>query len=193
MIGFGGTVDEVGPDQGGETATPPPMSGIPPKRSRRSPTTRRSSAGAGGMSTRCASGRRARPTRCASMPSTGRPCGRAVGAGAGRSDFPGAVPERGQRRPAQELRLRQEYFFASASLQDLVYRHMHQHGDLRTLAEHAAIQLNDTHPAIAVPELMRLLVDVHDISLGRGLEDHRRDVFLYQPHAAAGGAGDAGR
>ena len=64
--------------------------------------------------------------------------------------------------PAGEiLRLRQEFFFASASLQDLVRRHQLQHGELSSLAEHAAIQLNDTHPAIAVPELMRLLVDLH--------------------------------
>ncbi len=61
----------------------------------------------------------------------------------------------------QELRLRQEYFFASASLQDLVRRHLKQHGDIETLAEKAAIQLNDTHPAIAIAELMRLLVDAH--------------------------------
>lgn len=63
----------------------------------------------------------------------------------------------------QELRLRQEYFFTSASLQDLVRRHRQQHGDLDTLPDKAAIQLNDTHPAIAVAELMRLLVDVHGI------------------------------
>jgi starch phosphorylase len=61
----------------------------------------------------------------------------------------------------QELRLRQEYFFVSASLQDLVRRHLAQHGDLGNLAEKAAIQLNDTHPAIAVAELMRILVDEH--------------------------------
>ncbi len=63
----------------------------------------------------------------------------------------------------QELRLRQEYFFASASLQDLIHRHLKQHGDITKLAEHVAIQLNDTHPAIAVPELMRLLVDVYGV------------------------------
>ncbi len=51
----------------------------------------------------------------------------------------------------QELRLRQEYFFSSASLQDLLRRHMRQHDDIRTLPDKAAIQLNDTHPAIAVP------------------------------------------
>jgi starch phosphorylase len=64
----------------------------------------------------------------------------------------------------QELRLRQEYFFTSASMQDLVLRHMRQHGDdIRTLADMAAIQLNDTHPAIAVAELMRILVDLHRV------------------------------
>ncbi|MGE0419586.1 MAG: glycogen/starch/alpha-glucan phosphorylase, partial [Acetobacteraceae bacterium] len=63
----------------------------------------------------------------------------------------------------QELRLRQEYFFSSASLRDLLYRHLHQHGDIRSLPAHTAIQLNDTHPAIAIVELMRILVDEHDI------------------------------
>ena len=61
----------------------------------------------------------------------------------------------------QELRLRQEYFFSSASLQDILRRHTARFGSLATLAERAAIQLNDTHPAIGVPELVRLLVDVH--------------------------------
>ena len=64
----------------------------------------------------------------------------------------------------QELRLRQEYFFSSASLQDLVHRHVRQHKDIRTLPDKAAIQLNDTHPSIAVIELMRLLLDVYDLS-----------------------------
>ncbi len=63
----------------------------------------------------------------------------------------------------QELRLRQEYFFSSASLQDLLRRHVRQYGDPRTLPDKAAIQLNDTHPSIAVPELMRLLVDDHGV------------------------------
>ncbi len=61
----------------------------------------------------------------------------------------------------QELRLKQEYFFTSASLQDLLWRHLESHGSLTTLPNYAAIQLNDTHPAIAVAELMRLLVDEH--------------------------------
>jgi starch phosphorylase len=63
----------------------------------------------------------------------------------------------------QELRLRQEYFFTSASLQDLIRRHVRQNKNIRTLADKAAIQLNDTHPSIAVPELMRQLVDLYDV------------------------------
>ncbi len=64
----------------------------------------------------------------------------------------------------QELRLKQEYFFTSASLQDLLWRHLESHGSLSSLPRHAAIQLNDTHPAIAVAELMRLLVDDHNLA-----------------------------
>jgi len=56
----------------------------------------------------------------------------------------------------QELRLRQEYFFTSASLQDLVRRHLDEFATLDNLADHAAVQLNDTHPAVAVAELMRI-------------------------------------
>lgn len=63
----------------------------------------------------------------------------------------------------QELRLRQEYFFTAASIQDILRRHVQYEGDVRTLPDKAAIQLNDTHPAIAVAELMRLLVDEHGL------------------------------
>ncbi len=63
----------------------------------------------------------------------------------------------------QELRLRQEFFFASASLQDLLRRHLVEHGTVSNLAEYVAIQLNDTHPAIGIAELMRLLMDVHGL------------------------------
>ncbi len=63
----------------------------------------------------------------------------------------------------QELRLRQEYFFAAAALQDMVRRHLRVYGNLRELPSRAAVQLNDTHPAIAVAELMRICVDLHDI------------------------------
>ncbi len=73
--------------------------------------------------------------------------------------YPGDSSDSGQ-----ELRLRQEFFFASASLQDLIYRHINQFGTIRTLSDKVAIQLNDTHPAIVVIELMRLLMDVHGLS-----------------------------
>jgi starch phosphorylase len=63
----------------------------------------------------------------------------------------------------EELRLRQEYFFASASLQDLLRRHLQGGGQLSALPECVAIQLNDTHPAIGVAEMMRLLVDEHGV------------------------------
>lgn len=63
----------------------------------------------------------------------------------------------------QELRLRQEYFFVSASLQDLLRRHLNMHDDFLNLPKQVAIQLNDTHPSIAVAELMRLLVDQHEV------------------------------
>ncbi len=70
----------------------------------------------------------------------------------------------------QELRLRQEYFFTSATLQDLIHRHLVEIGSLEALPDYAAIQLNDTHPAIAVAELMRILVDEHDFAWPKAWE-----------------------
>ncbi|MFV0622991.1 glycogen/starch/alpha-glucan phosphorylase [Sphingomonas sp. ac-8] len=81
----------------------------------------------------------------------------------------------------QELRLRQEYFFSSASIQDIVRRHMQYVGDITTLPEKAAIQLNDTHPAVAVAELMRLLVDHHDVAFDEAW-DIARATFGYTNH-----------
>ena len=63
----------------------------------------------------------------------------------------------------QELRLRQEYFFVAASIQDLVHRHVQTYGNIYALPQQAAIQLNDTHPAIAIAELMRVLVDRYQL------------------------------
>src|SRR6201993_212723 len=62
-----------------------------------------------------------------------------------------------------ELRLRQEYFFVSASLQDLVQRHLRADGNLCFLPLRSAIQPNDTHPSVAIAELMRILVDLHGL------------------------------
>jgi starch phosphorylase len=63
----------------------------------------------------------------------------------------------------RELRLRQEYFFVSASLQDILRRYRVGHTDFEALPDKVSIHLNDTHPVLAVPELMRLLVDEHGL------------------------------
>ncbi len=63
----------------------------------------------------------------------------------------------------RELRLKQEYFFTAASLTDIIRRFKMENKDLRNLPDKAAIQLNDTHPSIAIPELMRILVDEENI------------------------------
>ncbi len=69
----------------------------------------------------------------------------------------------------KELRLKQEYFFTAASMQDLLRRFLSEGNELRDLPDHVAIQLNDTHPAIAGPELVRLLADEHDIAIGEAI------------------------
>jgi len=63
----------------------------------------------------------------------------------------------------KELRLKQEFFLTSAALQDILRRFLSEYDDLSLLPDKVAIQMNDTHPALAGPELMRLLVDVHGI------------------------------
>ncbi|MER9231569.1 glycogen/starch/alpha-glucan phosphorylase [Mesorhizobium sp. M0622] len=84
-------------------------------------------------------------------------------------------------KAGQELRLRQEYFFSTASLQDIVQRHLSQYGDLKSLPDKAAIHLNDTHPAIAVAELMRLLMDVHGMDFDQAWSITKR-TFGYTNH-----------
>ncbi|MCS0496368.1 glycogen/starch/alpha-glucan phosphorylase [Ancylobacter mangrovi] len=76
----------------------------------------------------------------------------------------------------QELRLRQEYFFTAASLRDLTRRHVDSFGDVRSLPDKVSIQLNDTHPAIAVAELMRVLVDEHDIGWDEAFDITTRTI-----------------
>ncbi len=80
-----------------------------------------------------------------------------------------------------ELRLRQEYFFVSASLFDIIRRHKQQNGSLTSLPEKVAIQLNDTHPAIAIAELMRILVDLENFSWEKAW-DITVAVFSYTNH-----------
>lgn len=70
----------------------------------------------------------------------------------------------------KELRLKQEHFFVAASLTDILRRFLAQRSDLRELPDALAIQINDTHPALAVPELVRLLTDVHGMAFGEAFE-----------------------
>lgn len=79
--------------------------------------------------------------------------------------YPSDMTERGR-----ELRFKQEYFFVAASIQDILARFRKSHSDWTLLPEKVAIQLNDTHPALAVAELMRVLVDEHHIEWNRAWE-----------------------
>ena len=81
----------------------------------------------------------------------------------------------------RELRLRQEYFFCSASLQDLVARFFATHSDVEQLPQHVAIHLNDTHPVLAVPELMRILIDDHSLPFAQAWPITQQ-VFSYTNH-----------
>jgi len=61
------------------------------------------------------------------------------------------------------LRLKQQYFFVSATAQDIVRKHLRIWGDIRSFAEHHTIQINDTHPTLIIPELMRIFMDEHEL------------------------------
>ena len=81
----------------------------------------------------------------------------------------------------RELRLKQQYFFVSASLQDILANHLGEGRTLDTLPDGVAIQLNDTHPALAIPELLRLLVDEHGLDWEQSWSITTR-VFAYTNH-----------
>ncbi|MDQ7982070.1 glycogen/starch/alpha-glucan phosphorylase [Paraburkholderia sp. SARCC-3016] len=81
----------------------------------------------------------------------------------------------------RELRLRQEYFFVSATMQDLIRRYLRTHSTFGRFAEKVAVHLNDTHPVLAIPELMRLLVDVHRVPWDKAWKDVQQ-VFSYTNH-----------
>ncbi|MDG4648894.1 glycogen/starch/alpha-glucan phosphorylase [Roseibacterium sp. SDUM158017] len=81
----------------------------------------------------------------------------------------------------KELRLKQEFFFTAASLQDILRRFDQEHGDLRRLPSKVAIQLNDTHPAIAGPELVRLLHDARGVPFEEAVE-LARNTLAYTNH-----------
>ena len=81
----------------------------------------------------------------------------------------------------RELRLAQQFFFVSASIQDLIRLHLRTRQNLDDFHEKVAIQLNDTHPAVAIPELMRLLVDKHDYHWDRAW-DITQKTLAYTNH-----------
>ncbi|MBB1599859.1 glycogen/starch/alpha-glucan phosphorylase [Variovorax sp. UMC13] len=81
----------------------------------------------------------------------------------------------------RELRLHQEYFFVSASVQDLLRRYLRTHKTFDNLPDKVSIHLNDTHPVLAVPELMRLLLDEHGLDWDTAW-GHTQKVFSYTNH-----------
>ncbi len=80
----------------------------------------------------------------------------------------------------RELRLRQQYFFVACSLQDILRRFRHMNSDWGALPDKAAVQLNDTHPVIAIPELLRLLMDEHGLEWEDAWEITRRTISSTQ-------------
>jgi starch phosphorylase len=81
----------------------------------------------------------------------------------------------------KQLRLQQQYFFASCAIQDMIRLYLQKQSDLRRFHEKYAIQINDTHPSIAVAELMRLLVDEHQLEWDQAWEV-TRNTFGYTNH-----------
>ena len=81
----------------------------------------------------------------------------------------------------KELRLKQQYFFVCASLQDVLHRHEIQEKPIDTLPDKVAIQLNDTHPSIAIPELMRVLLDLNHMEWQQAWDITVR-IFSYTNH-----------
>ena len=81
----------------------------------------------------------------------------------------------------KKLRLKQQYFFSCASLTDIIRKHKARFGTLDNLADYISVQLNDTHPVISIPELIRQLVDNEGFSFDKSLEMAKR-IFNYTNH-----------
>jgi len=76
----------------------------------------------------------------------------------------------------KRLRLKQQYFFIAASLQSLVKRHMGRYHTLDNFADKVAVHINDTHPTMAIPEMMRILIDIYDYDWDRAWDIVRRTI-----------------
>ena len=111
-----------------------------------------------------------------------------------RGDYAGAMHEKimseniskvlypdDQEEQGKELRLKQQYFLVAATLQDILRRHKKQQGTINGLGDYTAVQLNDTHPAIAIAELMRLLIDLEGLGWDQAWEICNR-TFAYTNH-----------
>ena len=92
----------------------------------------------------------------------------------------GAVPQR-QHAGRPELRLKQQYFLVSCSLRDIIRRFRFRNSDWEAFPDQVVIQLNDTHPVLAIPELMRLLVDENGVGWEQAWSITRR-TFAYTCH-----------
>ena len=157
-------------------------------RSSASPTTAPSSATAARPSTRCGSGAPARPDffdldEFNSGDFIGAVHDKVAAEALTRVLYPDDSTDTGK-----GLRFLQEYFLVACSLADILARFRRHNSDWRTLPDKVAIQLNDTHPAMAVAELMRILLDEVAPRLGRGVGPHPADARLHEPHPAARGA-----
>ena len=90
----------------------------------------------------------------------------------------------------RELRLVQEYFLVACAMRDIVRRFEQDHDRFQDFSAKVALQLNDTHPALAVAELMRILVDEKELEWEEAWASHGSDSWVYQSHARAGSAGE---
>ena len=188
-VRFGGRVEH----RHGRGRAATSRAGSTARRCSASPSTRRSRASATTPSTRCASGRRApaRSSTCRSS-TTATTCARSRRRTT-REVISKVLYPNDHNQAGRELRLKQEYFFVACAISDIVRRYQKTHTNFDDFAKKNAIQLNDTHPAIAIAELMRVLVDEKRLPWDEAWEHHRRDVRLHEPHAPAPRRSSAGR
>ena len=89
----------------------------------------------------------------------------------------------------KSLRLKQQYFFVSATIQSIAAKHTELYGTMKNFHEKNVIQINDTHPALVIPELMRILMDDAGLGWDEAWEITTQLRGLHQPHRPGGGAG----